>query len=267
MFFYLSKILWFVFTPGNALLLALCLGLILLMTRWRRLGRWLVSLWVLTALTLTFVPVGGWMLYSLENRFPVPATLPDKIDGIVVLGGVIDPRLTMHRGTPALNGAVERITVSAALAKAHPEARLIFTAGSGRMLDDIREADYVVSLYQQLGIAESRLLLDRDARNTWENAERAYALATPKPDENWILVTSASHMPRAVGVFRRIGWSMIAYPVDFRTYLGQTFSPLMSFGDGLGSFSNSLHEWIGLTAYWLTGKTGAAFPKPWPKEG
>ena len=60
---------------------------------------------------------------------------------------------------------------------------------------------------------------------------------------------------------------MIAYPVDFRTYPGQTFSPPMSFGDGLGSFSKSLHEWVGLTAYWLTGKTGAAFPKPWPKEG
>ncbi len=267
MFFYLSKILWFVFQPGNALLLALCIGLFLLLTRWRRLGRWLVGLSVIVALTLTFVPVGGWMLSSLENRFPVPDAMPDKIDGIVVLGGVIDPRLTHYRKSPALNGAVERITVSAALAKAYPEAPLVFSAGSGRLTDDNREADFVAEVYRQLGVPETRLLLDRNARNTWENAENAYALAMPKPDETWVLVTSAAHMPRAVGVFRRIGWAMLPYPVDFRTYPGQMFQPPMSFGEGLGGFSQSLHEWIGLTAYWLTGKTGAAFPKPWPRKG
>lgn len=263
MFFYLSKILWFFLDPGNAFLLVLLVGLILTATRWRGFGKFMVAMSLAFAVLVTFVPVGHYMVRSLEQRFPTPEPLPDRIDGIVVLGGVIDPVLSSYLVRPAINGAVERITRSAWLAREYPTARVIYSGGSGSLVDQqVREADYVASLYHELGVTEPQLILERDARNTWENASNAFDIAKPQPGENWLLVTSAFHMPRAVGVFRRFGWETIPYPVDFSSSAESPIRSPMSFSSGLGGFSKGLHEWIGLTAYWMTGKTGSAFPKP-----
>lgn len=262
MFFYLSKVLWFFADPGNALLFALLGGLILTATRWRGLGKWLIGLAVCAALVVTFVPVGKWMARSLEDRFPVPE-LPAQIDGIVVLGGVIDPVLTAARGSLEMGSAVERIVVSAELARHYPGARLIYSGGSGTIsAPDQREADYVAALYADLGVVTPQLVLEREARNTAENAQYSMPLAEPKAGESWVLITSAFHMPRAVGVFRRAGWETIPYPVDFGSNPNRPYEAPMSFSTGLGSLYGSVHEWIGLFAYWLTGKTDSAFPKP-----
>lgn len=263
MFFYLSKVFWFFASPGNAFLMVLLLGLTLTATRFRRTGKWLVTLAVMTALVVTFVPIGASMMKTLEDRFPVPTSLPPHIDGIVVLGGVIDPVMSAVRKDIVINGAVERITVSAALATEHPGARVIFTGGSGSITEQgVKEADYVAGLYASLGIPAERLTLEREARNTWENAKYTAELVSPKLDEKWILVTSAFHMPRAVGAFRRVGWEMIPYPVDFITRKTITFPSPMDFAQGLGNLSNAGHEWLGLITYWLTGKNSSAFPKP-----
>lgn len=267
MFFYLSKILWFFVDPGNALLLLLVTGCLLTLTRFKGLGRTLVVFCILLGSVATFVPVGGWMIQSLESRFPVPQSLPDKVTGIVVLGGVLNPEQTKLRGTAVIGPAVERILESATLAMRYPEARLIYTGGSGSISDQVhKEADYVSELYAVLGVGAPQLELERESRNTWENAEKTIEMAKPKPDENWILVTSAFHMPRAVGVFRRFGWEMLPYPVDFNSDANGDARASMSMTNGLMSLSRGLHEWIGLSAYWLTGKTGSAFPKPLSPE-
>ena len=116
-----------------------------------------------------------------------------------------------------------------------------------------------------LGVPRQRLVLERNARNTWENAEIVYNLVKPKPGDKWLLVTSAFHMPRAVGVFRRFGWAIIPYPVDYHTSPDTIRAPL-SFAAGLGTFENAFHEWLGLLSYWIAGKTDAAFPGPMLKE-
>ena len=268
MFFYLSKTLQFFADPGNAFLIALFIGTQLASTRFRVFGRICVAMAVTFSLLVTFLPIGSWMSSSIERRFPVPKTLPQKIDGIAVLGGVIDPMLSKLHGTPAINGAVERITVSAALAQRYPAATLIYSGGSGSLIDtEAREADYVAELYGQLGIAADRLVLERNARNTVENAKEMFKLAKPAPDQTWLLVTSAMHMPRAVGVFRQLGWELIPYPVDFHSAPETEPRAPMSFTPGLSSFASALREWIGLFAYWLTGHTDAAFPEPRPKAG
>lgn len=267
MFFYLSKIFWFFASPGNAFLLVLLLGLFLSGTRFKRIGKFCVSVAIIFALAVTFVPIGPYMLKTLEDRFPAPVTLPERIDGIVVLGGVVDPTMSANRGTVAIGGAMERITASAQLALDHPEARLIFSGGSASISSqDHREADYVAELYAALGVQADRLVLEREARNTWENAKYTMDVAAPKTAENWVLVTSAFHMPRAVGAFRRVGWEMIPYPVDYNVTETLSFPSPMDFLSGLGSIANAGHEWIGLIAYWLTGKNSAAFPKPRTSE-
>ena len=71
-------------------------------------------------------------------------------------------------------------------------------------------------MFESLGIAKSRLMMERRSRNTQENAEFSKALAAPKPGERWLLVTSAFHMPRSVGLFRKAGFAVEPYPVDWR---------------------------------------------------
>ena len=263
MFFYLSKILWFFLEPGNALLIALIVGLFLTATRYKKLGRSMVVVVVLAALSVTFIPIGGWMRVALEDRFLKPDLSLQSVDGIIVLGGVIDPQLSASRETLVIGGAVERIIQSAELARANPDAKMIYTGGTASLTQtDVREADYVVSLYESLGVRAPQLQLDRNARNTWENATNSRRMVEPGPYDRWVLVTSAFHMPRAVGVFRAQGWEVIPYPVDYSTNPSSEFESPMSFTHGLGSLYNASHEWIGLIAYWLNGKSDAAFPKP-----
>src|SRR5262245_43480816 len=93
-----AKLFWLVFNPANVVTGLLALGALLLFTRWRRTGRIFVVLAALMALAIGYLPIGVWVMAPLENRFPVPQRLPDKVAGVVVLGGAIDTRQTGRFG-------------------------------------------------------------------------------------------------------------------------------------------------------------------------
>lgn len=264
MFFALSKIFWFLAAPANLLLIALIAAACLSFTRWRRWSDRIIRVCAVCALILAVVPVGVFMRAHLENRFPANPELPDHVHGIVILGGVIAPRLSKERGAAQINSAVERITAGAALAKQFPGAKVIFSGGSGDLFDpDQREAHFAPAIFSQLGLTEGRVLYEDRARNTAENARYAMDLGKPTQGENWILVTSAFHMPRSVGTFRKAGWTaIIPYPVDFDTEPNPRLNLSFDLLSGIGSFSSGLHEAIGLTAYWLAGRTNAWYPAP-----
>lgn len=263
MFFSLSKIFWYVAEPGNLLLIFLLIGVALLWIGWRRAGLWLVTLAVLAGLFLAVVPIGPTLRAALENRFPAPKTLPEKVDGVVVLGGVIDQFVSEARKQTSINGAVERLTEFAALAKRYPQARLIFTGGSGVLgSQGLKEAHYVGPFLASLGLNPARVMFEDQSRNTAENARLSKDLAVPKPGEKWILITSAFHMPRAVGSFRKMGWSVIPYPVDYSTLGKGTAGFSFSLTGGLSSANRSIHEWVGLLFYKLTGRTNEIYPAP-----
>jgi len=263
MFFVLSKIFWFLLKPGNVLLILLVLGVALLWTRWRRLGRWLVSAAAVTGLFLAVVPVGSWMFSALEERFPPLNELPVRVDGIVVAGGVVDPVMTKDRGQASINSAVERLFEMAKLAERYPRAKMVYSGGAGNLFhQDLKEAPLVVALLRQLGVDPGRVIFEDQSRNTAENAVFSRRLAKPKEGETWILVTSAFHMPRAVGSFRRAGWRVTPYPVDYHTLGEEDFPFRFNFAGGVGSLNNALHEYLGLLSYWLNGKTDELFPGP-----
>ena len=263
MFFVLSKIFWFLANPGNLLLLCVVGGVLLLKTRWRRGGERLLFGAALVAVVLSVVPVGGMMTRVLEDRFPALHEPPPKVDGIVVAGGVVDPVLTHYRRQVSIGGAAERLFAMAALAKRYPKAKLVFTGGSGRLFEqDKKEAHLVAPILQALGVDPARVIFEDQSRNTTENAEFSRRLVDPKAGETWLLVTSASHMPRAVGSFRKAGWPVVAYPVNYGT-TGESMPPFQfNFGYGINSLSFAIHEYVGLLSYWLTGKTDALFPGP-----
>ena len=265
MFFYLSKIFWFFIDPGNVLLVLLCLGALLIFRRRDKLGRLFVVMAALMALLIAIFPIGNNLVILLENRFPVVQELPEKVDGIIVLGGVVNEVTTLKRGQMSIGGAVERLTEFAALSKKYPDAKLLFTSGSGKLLSqDIKEADIVGPFLSSLGVDENRVQFENQSRNTYENAIMSKQMVNPYPGETWILVTSAFHMPRSVGIFRKAGWNVIPYPTDFNFAGDYYFQPSFSFISGLNSLSGAIHEWLGLLIYWLTDKTDSLFPGPTP---
>ncbi|TCZ66897.1 YdcF family protein [Roseicella aquatilis] len=260
--FFLSKLLWWPLKPGTAAVLLALLGLVLLW-RGRRWGRWPALLGIGLLAGLVTLPLERPLIGPLENRFPRPAAEPAHIDGIVVLGGAVEQRLTEARGLPALNGAAERMTEPVALMRRHPEARLVFTGGSASLVPGaLTEADVARQLWRDLGVPEDRMAFETASRNTHENAVNTLRLVQPKPGETWLLVTSASHMPRSMGVFRKAGWRITPWPVNYRT--GHTSLAWLeeSFPVRLQEFEWGVREWLGLSAYWLMGRTDALFPAP-----
>ena len=263
MFFVLSKTIAQLLIPSNFLLVLGLVGLALLMTRCRRLGK--VLAWMSLALFLVtgFLPVGYTLSYVLENRFPVWDASRGAPDGIIVLGGALDARTTRARGQTVLYDSAERLTILAKLARDYPKARIVFSGGSDKISASMPlEADYVTPLLESFGIPRERITLERHARNTEENATLTKALVQPKPGERWLLVTSAQHMPRAIGCFRRIGFPVEAYPVDWHTV--PRWSPTfgLDFAGTVAGTDGVVHEWEGLFIYWLTGRTNRFLPAP-----
>jgi uncharacterized SAM-binding protein YcdF (DUF218 family) len=268
MFFVLSKVLGFFAIPSNLVISIGLVGLALLPTRFARAGRRLMGASLVVLAVIGLSPVGNALMIPLEERFPAWDTGRGAPDGIVVLGGMITPYVSAARDEVALNESAERLTVIAELARRYPEARILFSGGSGALLfDEGNEAAFAGRLLESFGIARSRILLEDRSRNTVENAEFSKAIAQPKPGERWLLVTSAFHMPRSIGVFRQAGFPVEAFPVDWRTRGPQdVVRPFATLGDGLRRTDTAMREWVGLAAYWLTGKSTELFPGP-PARG
>ncbi|HWU68684.1 MAG TPA: YdcF family protein [Stenotrophobium sp.] len=260
MLFMLSKIFWALLTPAMLLLLLTALACLLLRQR-PRLARGLLIWVVAVQLAVYVTPLPDWVLRPLENRFPQP-TLKQPVDGIIVLGGALDIAVSRDRGVAELASTGDRLTALVALARRYPQAKLVFSSGSPKLTGTgYSEADYVPGFVQSLGLDPRRLILESRSRNTWENAVFSKALVKPRAGERWLLVTSAWHMPRAVGCFRAAGWPVIAYPVDYMSALTtpeQGFFPEWR----LLKLELGLKEWVGLVAYHLMGRSPDWFPAP-----
>jgi uncharacterized SAM-binding protein YcdF (DUF218 family) len=264
MFFVLSKILGFFANPSNLVISLGLLGLVLLPTRFRRGGLRLTVISLLLLAVLGLLPFGNALLLPLENRFPPWDPAGGAPTGIIILGGAIAPDVSVARSEVALNEAAERLTAAAALARRYPAARIIYSGGSGALLyDEASEAPLARALLESLGIARERVALEERSRNTVENAIFSKAIAQPKAGERWLLITSAYHLPRAMGAFRKAQFPVEPYPVDWRTRGKEdTMRSFATMGDGLRRTDTAVHEWVGLFAYWLSGKSSELFPGP-----
>jgi uncharacterized SAM-binding protein YcdF (DUF218 family) len=262
MFYYVSKILWIPAQPSNLLVGALAAGVLVLVLGRRRLALWLLcpAAAVLTAISL--LPVGQWLLLPLENRFSPPGDLP-AVDGIIVLGGGIDLRVFEQRGAVPFGDTGERFITLIELAHRYPDARLVFTGGGGFLGEaGLTEANVIRRFVRAQGLAPERMVFEDQARNTYENAVLSKALVRPAPKERWLLVTSAAHMPRAIGAFRKVGWPVIPYPVDYRTSGEIGFLSIPNAAARWAELDLAIQSWTGLLAYWLTDRIGSPLPAP-----
>ena len=221
-----------------------------------RMGRRVLVASVVLIAAVGILPIGSGLALPLEDRFPRWDATRGPPTGFIVLGGgVIKTEISADRGEIAVGSSADRIIAAVELARRYPNARVIFVGRD--------EADFVIRFFEKLGVAQGRIIVEGKSRNTVENAEFAKQLVMPKPGERWLLVTSAMHMPRAVGVFRKAGFAVDAYPVDYQTGNAQdlwTLSP--SLMGGIGIMDRTVREWNGLFVYWLTGRTAVSFPGP-----
>jgi uncharacterized SAM-binding protein YcdF (DUF218 family) len=262
MFYVISKIFWFIAAPTNFLLLCVGFGVACLYTRFSRLGRALSATGIVALLLLSVSPLPRIILRPLEDRFPQNVDDRRPIHGIVVLGGAV----SKARGTIQFNETAERMTESARLALLHPEAKLVFSGGSTNLISDVSwtEAGEAGIFYQGLGIRPERMILEEASRNTYENAIFTARMIRPKPGERWLLITSAYHMPRSMGVFRKAGLDLEAWPVDYNS-TGTTsdyLRPNSQLSRRLLLADNTVKEYIGLLAYRFSGYMDALFPAP-----
>ncbi len=253
MLFVLSKIGWLFAAPSRVLLLVALVGAAM-----GRRGRVIVAAALVVITVVSVIPVGGLALARLEATFP-PLVAPPHIDGVLVIGGALDARdFDAHQGS-GFNPAIGRLFEAARLAKAYPQARVL-DIGGPTPADGRAEADAAADVLTALGVARERIEIERASRNTYENAIDAAAIAKPKAGEVWVLVTSAFHMPRAVGCFRVAGFAVVADPIDYR-WLGEEglgFDPV----GGLEALDLAVHEYVGLASYRLMGRTDALWPGP-----
>jgi uncharacterized SAM-binding protein YcdF (DUF218 family) len=262
MFFPVSKIFWLFASPLHFLLILLIGGL-LLAPRWR-LGRALALAAAAFLAIIVFTPVSALLLRPLEDRFPSRPIEMAPPKGVIVLGGALDERIAAARNQVALNEAAERMTAGATLARLYPQAILVFSGGSGALIDDsAKEAETARRLWRELGVPESQMVFEDGSRNTFENALFTKRLVHPEEGGTWLLVTSAYHMPRSMGIFRALGMSVTAFPVDYRTF-GNNEDFHFPFDGSLAirNFETAVREWVGLVVYRLTGKTKTLFPGP-----
>ncbi|BBP44187.1 YdcF family protein [Thiosulfativibrio zosterae] len=260
-FFVLSKLAWVFLSPINLILLGFMLGTLLLLLGWRY-GKTLLVLSSLLAGSVMSYPVGDYLIQPLEKRFSAPATLPLDIDGIIILGGGEDLPRSLSWGRPELGLGGDRYIGAKELADHYPNAPVIFTGGSGsvQLQNTAGEGNLARELLTKLGIAPERLIIESKSRNTYENFNVTQPLL-PKADGTYLLVTSAFHMPRSVGIARKAGINVIAYPVDYRSNSDDIRHFDFDFFDHLKSLEPAWKEWIGLSVYYWTGKTSEWFPK------
>ncbi|PPR78266.1 MAG: hypothetical protein CFH01_01101 [Alphaproteobacteria bacterium MarineAlpha2_Bin1] len=254
----LTKILWTLFQPVNIIIYLIILGIILNFLKYKRIGIKVISSGVILFLICGLFPIGKFLSIPLENRFDNKISV--KPYGIIVLGGSEKVLTSLSRNQISLNSSSERLIYFYILSKKYPESKLVFSGG-GKFFNDINESDIARNLFEKLNMDIKKIVFENKSRNTYENAKYSYDLVKPDYDQQWVLITSALTMPRAIGTFRKIGWNVIPYSVDYSFNKKMNFFKLnKNFLSGLRSLNIVTYEWIGLIFYKMLNRIDNILP-------
>ena len=241
--------------------IALLIAIMLLYTKWKRGGRRLLRCVGFVILITVVIPVGQWGLVFLENRFQQISELPEDCTGIILLGGSFDRPTSLARGVVSYNITAGRFIAFTELANSYPEKKLLFTGGGVPMSGSVNEAKLAQGIWRKIGFDSSRVMFETRSKSTYENATLSYDFVKPQKTERWALVTTAIHMPRAVALFRKAGWNIVPYPVDYHTSGKYNWRPNFSLQGGFMAWQISFREFAGLCLNYWTGKSDAWIPE------
>jgi uncharacterized SAM-binding protein YcdF (DUF218 family) len=250
-----SKLLALFVKPSNLIVIAILLGGLLRLMGLRRSSQVVLGTALVALVTFGLLPIGNWLILPLESQFE--REMPASADGIIILSGAVNPAISESHGTLDFTDAAERYHAAGFLAQRYPGARVVVTGGDNAPRvggHDGRPA--VLQFLEQFGLDGSRLEFESRSHTTYENGLFTKEMIDPQPGETWILVTSAHHMPRAMGVFRALGWKVVPYPVDYRSTRDYTLGlhVYVSVGSRLAKLDVAVNEWIALIVYRLLGR-------------
>lgn len=262
--FVLSKLIWIFFQPLSLAFLFGLIGLIAATLRRRRLG--LVSAGISVAILFVslYTTLGSVLIEQLEDRFPRPAADPTALTCMIVLGGGFATEVTTGRGGYDLNAAGDRFVEALRLANKYPQSRIVISGGDGTIAGNL-EGDALIAerMFLSFGIDKKRLFEDRTSRTTYENAVNTKPILADNGLGDCLLITSGFHMPRAMGIFRKLDIPVTPWPVDYRSGGHETLGlDLTQPSLNTELLGIALREWIGLVGYYATGRTAALYPAP-----
>lgn len=262
--FTLSKLFWIVAQPLSLAFFAILISLVAALLSWRRVGLVFSSLGTIVLFVTLFTTAGSFFLQPLEDRFPRAQADPASVSCMIVLGGAFETEVTTARGGIELNQSADRFVEALRLARAFPDAPILVSGGDGS-LSGTYEGDAAAAqrFFSAFGIPIERLVRETTSRTTFENVQNSKNLLETAGLDNCLLITSAFHMPRSVGLMRKAGIAVIPWPTDYRTSgnvrLGLDFTqPTLN----AQQTATAVREWIGLASYFASGRTTALFPAP-----
>jgi len=270
MFFVISKIVAWFLSPINIISLLIILGVITFIISLKH-GKTFIKKSYQTMFATAFIiilcfatmPIGHWLVQPLEERFIKTSPIPPDIDGIIVLGGSINVDMSYERNQIHLNNYGGRLLAFIDLAHNFKYATLLYTGGNSSLINNggKTEAEIARNVLRKTGIKTNRIIFEDQSRNTFENVIYSKKMINPQPNEKWLLITSAIHMPRSIGIFKKQKWNVIPHPVDFQTFPGeQTINKNIDIENNMRITKSAMKEWVGLIAYYLTDKTTSIFP-------
>jgi uncharacterized SAM-binding protein YcdF (DUF218 family) len=256
-----ASIVWGILQPSNLIAVLAALALVMAVLGMKRSAKLAGGTSTLLLILFGLLPTGQILIAPLEDRFPQPDLgVLDHVEGIIVLGGAESPPLTRARDTVTVKDTGGRLTTGLMLAERFPEALILSTAGYRDK--GLTQAEVAGRLFLEAGVNPHRLILETESHNTYENAVLSRKLVDPQPTERWLLVTSAFHMPRSVAVFNATDWKVIPFPTDYRSLPKGELNWRFDVASRLREADLALHEWIGLIAYRLMGRTETLYPAP-----
>ncbi|MBU3593197.1 YdcF family protein [Polynucleobacter sp. 71A-WALBACH] len=267
-FFVFSKLVQFCIEPLNWVIVFVLLSLLFLSLRKPHLCKRFLLLALADLLLVGWLPTSEIFLRVLEDSAPKVnlSQISEKdFGGIIVLGGAIEGgQIALDRGEVSIYSSAERVTKAFELIRKYPDLPFIFSGFSGRLSPQgISEADAFKQLVAEQGLPDKNVYYENQSRNTYENVVLMKpmilelgangAKEANEPPKPWLLITSASHMYRSVKIFQKQGIAVVPVPVDYQT------SHYLRWGkfdleDGVQNWNRLMHEFVGLLAYWITGK-------------
>lgn len=261
--FLFSKLVWIVGQPLSLAFILVVLAIIAIIVRWRVLGMFASAASALVLFLTLYTTVGPYLLQGLEERFPRPAGDPPDLQCMIVLGGAFETEVTTTRGGIEMSAGGDRFVEALRLARKFPEARILVSGGDGSITGGYEgDGDIAKRFFPIFGIGRERLVEEAQSRTTFENAVNTKELLKSNGLSNCLLITSGYHMPRSIGIFRKLDIPVTPRPTDYRTTgkvrLGLDFTqPSLN----AQHMATAIREWMGLVGYYVAGRTSELYPR------
>ncbi|PDT33454.1 hypothetical protein CO671_24480 [Rhizobium sp. M10] len=261
--FLISKLVWIFGQPLSLAFLFVFFALIASLLRWRALSILGAGASALILFVTLYTTAGNLMMQGLEQRFAKPAADPENLQCMIVLGGAFENEVNTARHGIEFNGGADRFVEALRLAQKFPDSRILVSGGDGS-ISGIYEGDAAASerFFPLFGIGRERLIEERQSRTTFENAVNTKEFLAGQGLSHCLLITSGFHMPRSVGIFRKLGIDIVPWPTDYRTD-GQVRPGLDFTQPNLNAqnMATAIREWYGLVGYYLAGRTSELYPR------